>query len=82
MPPEQKVLTKLQNIFSHFRVSLTAAGFAIDASGGLGFDPVDQIFGALKNLAQLAKQQGKKIIFFMRVLDPLLAYALKKYNDA
>lgn len=66
MPVEQKVLAKLQNIFSNFRVSLTAKGFSIDASmDTTAFDPVEQVFSALKGLAELAKQQKKKVIIFM-----------------
>lgn len=66
MLPEQKFLAKLQRIFSNFRVSLTAAGFSIDASAEtVGFDPVDQVFSALKGLAELAKQQKKKVIIFI-----------------
>lgn len=66
IPIEQKVLAKLQGIFNKFRVSLTAGGFSIDASvETAGFDPVDQVFSALKGLAELAKQQKKKIIIFI-----------------
>ena len=66
MPLNHKVLNKLQGIFSKFRVSLAAGGFHIDASiETTGFDPVDQIFNAFKDLAELAKQQKKKAIVFI-----------------
>lgn len=66
MPLEQKVLAKLQSLFNHFRVSLTAAGFSLDASvATAGFDPVDQVFSSLRGLAELAKQKNKKVIIFM-----------------
>ncbi len=65
MPPEQKVLTKLQKIFSHFRISLTAAGFMLDvAVESAGFDPVDLVFNALKGLDELAQQQKHRCIIF------------------
>src|SRR3989339_1712441 len=66
MPLQQKLLTKVQNIFNHFRISLNADGFSISASSEIsGFDPVDQVLNALQGLATLAKQQKKKIIFFI-----------------
>lgn len=66
MPLEQKVLMKLQSIFNHFRISLTAGGFAIDASAAIGdTDFVDQIFSALKGLAKLVSQQKKKLVVFI-----------------
>ncbi len=66
MPLEQKILNKLQSLFSKFRVSLSAAGFNIDASFAAGhFDPIDQIFSGLQALARLAKEQGKKLVFFI-----------------
>ncbi len=66
MPRQQKMLAKLQNIFSNFRVSLTAKGFNIDASvETVGFDPVDQVFSALQVLSELAKQQQKKTVVFI-----------------
>lgn len=58
---QQKVLAKLQNIFSQFRISLTAAGFSMDAFSETNrFDVVDQVFNAFNNLAELAKQQKKE----------------------
>lgn len=66
MPFEQKVLGKLQVIFNHFRVSMTAFGFGIEATiETSGFDPVDQVLYALKGLSTLATQQKKKVIFFI-----------------
>lgn len=66
MPLNQKVLAKLQTIFSNFRVSLTAGGFSVEASiATTGFDPVDQVFSSLKSLNELAKQQKKTVIFFI-----------------
>lgn len=66
MPLDQKVLAKLQRIFTHFRVSINARGFSIDASiATAGFDSVDQVLSALKGLAELAQQQKKKIILFI-----------------
>lgn len=66
MPFEQKILTKLQTVFTRFRVSMTAFGFGIEAmiEAG-GFDPVDQVLNALQGLSILAKQQQKKVIFFI-----------------
>ncbi len=66
LPVEQKLLQTLQGFFVNFRVSLTAAGFSIDAQGAMsGFDPVEQIFNGLQGLAKLAEQQGKKVIIFI-----------------
>jgi AAA+ ATPase superfamily predicted ATPase len=66
MPLEQKVLGKLQTIFSRFRVSLSAGGFIIDtATDNASFDAVDQIFNALDGLAKLAKQQKQKVVLFI-----------------
>lgn len=66
IPFDQKVLAKLQNIFSNFRVSLNAGGFGVEASAATaGFDPVDQIFSALKSFNELAKQQKKTVIIFI-----------------
>ena len=63
---EQKVLVKLQGIFSKFRVSLTAVGFSIETSTDTtGLDAVDQVFSAFTGLAELAKQQKKKVIVFI-----------------
>lgn len=66
MPLNQKVLSKLQNVFSNFRVSLSAGGFSVEGSiATSGFDPIDQIFSALQSLDELAKQQKKTIVFFI-----------------
>ena len=66
MPIEQKVLVKLQQVFGNFRVSLTASGFSLDASmDAASFDPIDQVFSALKGLDKLAKQQQQKVIVFI-----------------
>jgi len=69
MPLNQKILAKLQTIFNNFRVSLNAGGFSVEASiSTTGFDPVDQVFSALKSLNELAKQQKettKTVIFFI-----------------
>lgn len=66
MPLNQKVLAKLQGFFSKFRVSLGAYGFTLDAAMETsGLDPADQVFSGLQALAQLAEEQGKKLIFFM-----------------
>lgn len=66
LPLEHKILLKLQNIFSKFRVSLGAKGFNIDLSmESSGFDAVDQILNGLQSLAILAKEKHKKVIFFI-----------------
>jgi AAA+ ATPase superfamily predicted ATPase len=66
MPIEKKILTQLQSLFSKFRVSLSAHGFNIDAAMETGgFDPVDQIFTSLQSLANLARKQRKKLVFFI-----------------
>lgn len=66
MSVDQKILAKLQAIFSNFRVSLSAEGFSVEASiATTGFDPVDQIFSALKSFNELAKQQRQKVILFI-----------------
>lgn len=79
MPLNQKVLSKLQNIFAKFRVSMGATGFNIDASfDTTGLDPVDQIFSALKTLASLAKEQNKKLIFFIDEFQDITEAASSK----
>lgn len=67
MPIEQKMLAQLQTIFGKFRVSLGAYGFHIDAAldNNNTLDAVDQVFSALEALNHLAKQQKKKLVFFM-----------------
>jgi len=66
MPREQKILVKLQSIFSKFRVSLSAQGFNIDAAFDQHrLDSVDQIFSGLEALSKLAKDCKKNIIFFI-----------------
>ena len=66
MPLDQKVLVKLQSLFSQFRVSLNAQGFNIDAAFDQSrLDPVDQIFSGLEALSKLALAQEKNILFFM-----------------
>lgn len=66
LPMEQKVLAMLQRIFKHFRIALTTSGFSIETiMGAAGLDPVDQVFSALQGLAELAKEQKKKILFFI-----------------
>lgn len=66
MPTEQKMLKKLQGIFNKFRISLTAAGFSIEASfETTALDHVDQIYSALHSLNELAKQKKEKIIIFI-----------------
>src|SRR3990167_10293550 len=65
MPSSEKLLGKIQTIFRAFKVSLGAKYFNIEASyTGVTFDAVDQVFNALSALAQLAKEQNKKVIFF------------------
>lgn len=66
MPLNQKILAHLQGLFSKFRVSLSTAGFNIESViEATGFDPVDQVFTGLQALARLAKEQGKKLVFFI-----------------
>jgi uncharacterized protein len=66
MPLEQKVLTKLQTLFSKFRVSLGAQGFNLDSAfETAGLDFTDQVLSGLQALAQLAKEQNHKILFFI-----------------
>jgi hypothetical protein len=67
LPANKKVLEKLQKVFHKFRISIGAQGFNIDisfeATGRL--DAVDQIFSGLEGLANLAKEQNKKLTFFI-----------------
>ncbi|MCC2625089.1 MAG: hypothetical protein K0R14_962 [Burkholderiales bacterium] len=66
LPLSEKLLTKLQAIFSAFKVSLTAKYFNIEATyTGATFDAVDQIYTALNALANLLKEHKKKAIFFI-----------------
>ena len=66
MPREQKILVKLQSLFSKFRVSLSAQGFNIDAAFDQSrLDPVDQVFSGLEALSKFASAQGKNILFFI-----------------
>jgi AAA+ ATPase superfamily predicted ATPase len=67
MPLSQKAMVALQKYFSHIQVGLMASGFSLQAihtSGG-GLDVVEQIYEALKGLAELAKQENKKIVIFI-----------------
>lgn len=67
LPLDQKILVKLQSLFSKFKISLGVHGFnvdiALEANGR--FDPVDQIFSGLQGLARLTKEQNKTLVFFI-----------------
>lgn len=74
MPINQKILGKLHDIFSKFRVSISTQGFSIDASHEtIGLDPVDQIYSGLHALALLVKDQKKKIVFFIDEFQDIIA---------
>lgn len=66
MPLERKILSKLQALFSKFRVSLGATNFSVDvAFEASGLDATDQVFNGLQSLALLAQEQERKIVFFI-----------------
>ncbi len=66
LPLNQKILVKLQGLFSKFKVSLSAHGFSLDFTLAAGtLDPVDQVFSGLQGLSRLAKEENKKFIFFL-----------------
>jgi hypothetical protein len=66
LPPGEKFLQTVQNFFHHFKVTLAANSFSIDAAFDRGiFDPVDQIFNALCSLAKLAKDKKQHVLFFI-----------------
>ncbi|MGD9152894.1 MAG: hypothetical protein PVG30_04455 [Gammaproteobacteria bacterium] len=66
MPPSEKLLASIQTVFKHFRVTLAARSFNIEASYDAGvFDPVDQVFNSLQALAKLAKNKKKRVLFFV-----------------
>lgn len=66
MPPSEKLLASLQAIFKHFKVTLAAKYFSIEASYDAGvFDPVDQVFNSLRALVKLAEKKKRKVIFFI-----------------
>ncbi|MBP9742880.1 MAG: ATP-binding protein [Burkholderiales bacterium] len=66
MPPSEKLLSKIQEFFSSFKVSLTAKFFSIEAvHTGTTFDAIDNIFQALRSLAKIAKTHKNKVIFFI-----------------
>lgn len=74
MPPSEKLLMKIQTLFSAFKVSLGAKYFNIEATyTGVTFDAVDQIFSALNILAVLAKEQKKRVIFFIDEFQDIAA---------
>ena len=66
LPPTEKLLDVVQKAFRHFKVSLSAKYFNIEATfeGGMS-SSVDQIFNALEGLAQLAKLKQKRVVFFI-----------------
>jgi uncharacterized protein len=65
MPPGEKFLATVQKMFSHFKVTLTAKNFSIEASYNSGaFDTVEQVFNSLQNLAKLASKK-EKVLFFI-----------------
>lgn len=67
LPIDQKILIQLQAIFGKFRVSLGAYGFHVDAAleHQAALNAVDHIFSALEGLNRLAKEQKKKLVFFI-----------------
>ena len=66
MPIQQKMLKRLQHLFSQFGIVLTASGFRLELQGAVQqLDIVDQIYNALVGLDQLAQQQKQCILFFI-----------------
>lgn len=66
MPVSEKFLAGLQKIFRHFKVTLAAKCFSVEASYHAEvFDAVDQVFNALQSLATLARDKKKSILFFI-----------------
>jgi AAA+ ATPase superfamily predicted ATPase len=66
LPPTEKLLSIVQKAFRHFKVSLSANYFNIEATfeGGMS-NSVDQIFNALEGLVQLAQAKKNRVIFFI-----------------
>jgi len=66
LPLDQKILQKLQALFSKFRVSLSVSHFLIETTYNISeVDAADQIFSGLLALQELAKAEHKKVIFFI-----------------
>ena len=66
MPASEKFLAGLQKIFRHFKVTLSAKYFSIEAAYHAEvFDAVDQVFNALQALAVLAQDKKKTVLFFI-----------------
>ena len=65
-PVTTKALKSIQEYFNNFKVSFSNQGFEISLTHESGVtNPVDQIFDALKNLSQLAKEKKQKVILFI-----------------
>ena len=66
LPPSEKAFKKVQALFGKFKISLGLGLFQIEIlQEGRELDAVDQIYSALTALADLAKQENKKIIIFI-----------------
>lgn len=65
IPLSQKALQVAQSFFSHFKVNLETNGFGIQFSHETsGFDPVEQVYDALKSLTRLAESKKKRVLLF------------------
>lgn len=67
MPHTRKALELIQKYFINFKITLAVVGFSIESSFSPGQpqDAVELIFELLRSLATLAKNEKKKIIFFI-----------------
>jgi hypothetical protein len=79
MPATDKLLGYVQSIFYNFKITLSAKLFNIDLTyTGSTVDAVDQIFEALRSLAKIAKEQQKKVIFFIDEFQDIAALESSK----
>ena len=66
MPVEQKALKVIKQFFKGFHASMEWGTFNLELTHREGeIDAVDQVYNALKGLAQLADKQNQKIIIFI-----------------
>ena len=66
LSPSEKMLKKVQDSFTNFKVSLGVYGFSIESSFASNVaDTVDQIYEALIVLDSIAKEKNQKVIIFI-----------------
>ena len=79
MPVNQKVLVKVQALFSKYRVTLGIQGFHLEAVyENPSIDSVEQIYDALFILCELLKKEKKKAVFFIDEFQDIINAADSK----